>query len=69
MSVVHRAKPDPAPSSIAALPLRQRGRTNRDEQKLTFRRSRRENSASISVCQPIVKANEARYKAPIPQGL
>ena len=67
MNVMHRAKPDSAPSTIAALPLRQRGRANRVEQKLTFRRSRRENSASISVGQPIVKANEARYKAPIPQ--
>ena len=67
MNVVHRAKPDSAPSTIAALPLRQCGRANRVEQKLTFRRSRRENSASISVGLPIVKANEARYKAPIPQ--
>jgi DnaK suppressor protein len=67
MNVMHRAKPDSAPSTIAALPLRQRGRANRVEQKLTFRRSRRENSASISVGLPIVKANEARYKAPIPQ--
>ena len=67
MNAVHRAKPDPAPSTIAALPLRQRGPANQFEQKLAFRRSGRENSASISACQPIVKANKARYKAPIPR--